>query len=136
MTDMNPKEAFFRYLKNHNLFVDFEFLDSPVEGQEIIAVKDNNYVPEDGVVIDPDYDEIVNGFLSIDYDIWAVNHIYSLVQQALSSDSPNRKFAEKCVEYIITPLINSNINAEKVYVFVHRFEEWNDLSWADRVIEA
>jgi hypothetical protein len=136
MTDMNPKEAFFRYVKNHDLFADFEFLDSPVEGQEIIAVRDESYIPEDGVVINPDYDEIINGFLNIDHDRWAVNHVYSLVDQALKSDYPNRKLAEKCIEYIVIPLINSNINAEKVYVFVCRFGEWNDLSWADKVIEA
>lgn len=136
MTDMNPKEAFFRFVKNHDLFADIEFLDSPIEGQEIIAVRDAAYIPKDGVVINPDYDEIINGFLNIDYDRWAVNHIYSLVDQALKSDNPNKKFAEKCIEYIIVPLINSNINSEKVYVFVCRFGEWNDLSWAHKVIEA
>ena len=136
MTDMNSKEAFFRFVKNHDLFSHIEFLDSPVEGQEIIAVKNESYVPKDGVVINPDYDEIINGFLNIDYDRWAVNHIYSLVDQALKSDNPNKKFAEKCIEYIVVPLINSNINSEKVYIFVYRLGEWNDLSWAHKVIEA
>ena len=135
MTDMNPKDVFFKFVKNHDLFADIEFLDSPIEGQEIIAVRGGVYEADDGIVIDPDYDEIVSSFMNINYDRWAVNHIYSLVEQAKKSDKEKTLLAQAIVDYIIVPLINSNINSEKVYFPVHNLGDWNDLSWADKVIE-
>lgn len=136
MTDMNPKEAFFRYVKNHDLFADFDFLDSPVEGQEIIAVRAESYEASDGIVIDPDYDEIINGFMKITYDRWAVNHVYSLIEYAKKSNKEKQLLATAITEYIIIPLINSNINAEKVYFLIGQTDDWKNLSWADKVIEA
>lgn len=135
--DMNPKEAFFRYVKNHDFFTDFEFLDSPVEGQEIIAVVDDSFSFEadDGVIINPDYDGIINGFMNITYDRWAVNHIYNLVEQGKASDKPLIKVTESLTELIIKPLINSNINSPKVYFLIRDLPNWKDLSWASTVIE-
>lgn len=135
--DMNPKEAFFRYVKNHDFFADFEFLDSPVEGQEIIAVVDDSFSFEadDGVIINPDYDGIINGFMNITYDRWAVNHIYNLVEQGKASDKPLIKVTESLTELIIKPLINSNINSPKVYFLIRDLPNWKDLSWASTVIE-
>ena len=133
--DMNPKEAFFRYVKNHDLFADFDFLDSPVEGQEVIAVRGESFEADDGIVIDPDYDEIINGFMNITYDLWAVNHVYSLVEYAKKSNKEKQLLATAITEYIIIPLINSNINAEKVYFLIGQTADWKNLSWADKVIE-
>lgn len=136
MADMNPKEAFFKFVKTHDLFADLEYLDGPVDGQEIIAVNAESYTADDGIVIDPDYDEIINGFMDITYDRWAVNHVYSLVEQAKKSDKEAQLLASALTEYIIKPLINSNINAQKVYFVIGNTANWKDLSWAHKVIEA
>lgn len=137
MTDMNPKEAFFRFVKNHDLFSDLTFLDEPVEGQEIIVVVDElfSFTADDGVIINPDYDEIINGFMNITYDRWAVNHVYNLVETAKKSDKPLIKVTESLVELIIKPLINSNIDSPKVYFLIRDLPNWKDLSWAHKVIE-
>jgi hypothetical protein len=136
MTDMNPREAFFKFVKNHDLFADLEFLDQPLEGQEIIAVRGESFEADDGVVIDPDYDEIINGFMNITYDRWAVNHVYNLVEFAKKSDKEKQLLATALTEYIIIPLINSNINSEKVYFVIGHTDDWKNLSWAHKVIEA
>lgn len=135
--NMNPKEAFFKFIKNHDLFEDLEFLEEPLEDQEIIAVVDDSFSFEadDGVIINPDYDEIINGFMNITYDRWAVNYIYNLVEQGKSSDKPLIKVTESLTELIIKPLINSNINSPKVYFLIRDLSNWKDLSWANTVIE-
>jgi hypothetical protein len=137
MVDMNPKEAFFRFVRGHDLFSDLEFLDEPVEGQEIIAVLDDSFsfTAEDGVVINPEYDEIINGFMDITYDRWAVNHIYNLVENAKKSYKQTQLLAEAITDLIIKPLINSNVNSNKVYFVIRNRETFTDLSWADKVIE-
>lgn len=137
MTDMNPKEAFFRFVKNHDLFVDLEFLDEPIEDQEIIAVLDESFsfTADDGVVINPEYDEIINGFMNITYDRWAVNYIYNLVENAKKSYKETQLLADAITNLIIKPLINSNINSDKVYFIIRNRETFVDLSWAHKVIE-
>ena len=134
---MDPKEAFFKFVKSHDLFRDLEFLEEPLEDQEIIAVVDDSFSFEadDGVIINPDYDEIINGFMNITYDRWAVNHIYNLVEQGKASDKPLIKVTESLTELIIKPLINSNINSPKVYFLIRDLPNWKDLSWANTVIE-
>lgn len=137
MTDMNPKEAFFRFVKNHDLFADLEFLDEPVEDQEIIAVVGESFTADDGVVIDPDYDQIIESFMNINYDRWAVNYIYKITEYAKTRPEKEAElFAQALTELIIKPFINSNIDAEKIYFVIGDAVNWKDLSWAHKVIEA
>ena len=74
--------------------------------------------------------------MNITYDRWAVNHVYSLVEYAKKSNKEKQLLATAITEYIIIPLINSNINAEKVYFLIGQTDDWKNLSWADKVIEA
>ena len=139
MTDMNPKEVFFRFAKSFISDLDgLSFSDGPVEGQEIIAVRGPiGWKSEDGILIDPDYDQLIESFMNIDHDRWAVNWLYSLVEQAKSRDpeKANELYAQNITDLIIKPLINSNIDSPKVYVLLCYGPAWKDFSWADKVIE-
>mgnify|MGYP000061515196 CR=1 FL=1 len=139
MTDMNPKEVFFRFAKSFiSDLAGLSFSDGHVEGQEIIAVRGpDGWKPEDGILIDPDYDQLIDSFLNIDYDRWAVNWLYSLVEQAKSRgpEKANELYAQNITDLIIRPLINSNIDSNKVYFMISYGPAWKDLSWADKVIE-
>lgn len=139
MTDMNPKEVFFKFAKSFISDLDgLTFSDEPIEGQEVIAVRGHvGYTPDDGILIDPDYDQLIDCFMNIDHDRWAVNWLYSLVENAKSrgDEKANELYAQNIIDLILKPLINSNIESDKVYVLLCHGPAWKDFSWADKVIE-
>lgn len=137
---MTPKESFFRFVKNHDLFKDIEFSDSPVKDQQIVAVLcasagDCSVSAEkDSIVIDPDYDEIYNGFLHLDHDKEAIGHIRNLLDNRAKD---NKELVAKfIVDHVIRPMINSNIKAKKVYFVLGDGKNWKDLSWANLIMAA
>ena len=137
MTDMNPREAFIRFILNHNYFTDIGFAYEPIKDQKIVAVIDRSFSfqANDGVVINPDYDQIIDGFMNLTYDRWAVNYFYSAIEQAKKSDKKEKFLAEAMRDLIFKPLINNNIDAQKVYFIIGDPVNWPDLSWAHEVIE-
>jgi hypothetical protein len=82
----------------------------------------------DVVVIDPNYDEIYNGFSNIDYAADSIAYI----NEVFDSTKTREELLEVILNLIIKKLIASNIDAKKVYFRVKPY--WNT-EWCDEVIE-
>ena len=148
MTTKEHEQFFFEFVKAHDLLKHLSYGDA-TQDQKIVAVLVNDddasdreletYVPyyadyikrfmiEGTVIIDPNYDNIYYNFINIDFAEESVNYIKSLVE----SKTTREEVTQIVVDLIIKPLIDSNIQANTVYIVVH--SHWNT-DWADEVIK-
>lgn len=141
---MTHEEVFFQFVKNHDNLSHLNYRESRREGQQIIGLKvagipgedDQVFLPyltqlltEEGTTsIDPNYDAIYESFTGIDHNLDSVEYIKNLVE----SMTTREEISIFCVNNIVKKLIDSNIDASKVYVRVK--PHW-PTDWCDQVIE-
>jgi hypothetical protein len=127
-------------VKGHDDLQHLSFNTSKVKNQKIIGLLETeetdevfvpfakNLVTENDVLIDPNWDEVCNSFFGIKHDEETVTYIKELVEAIETKE----EVLEFLLSYIIKPLIDSNINAKKVYFRIK--PNWNT-EWCDNVIE-
>jgi hypothetical protein len=127
-------------VKGHDDLQHLSFNTSKVKNQKIIGLLETeetdevfvpfakNLVTENDVLIDPNWDEVCNSFFGIKHDEETVTYIKELVEAIETKE----EVLEFLLSYIIKPLIDSNINAKKVYFRIK--PNWNT-EWCDTVIE-
>ena len=140
MTTINHEQVFLEFVKHHNDLQHLSFSDTKVKTQKIIGLleteeNDDVFIPfsenlltENDVLIDPNWDEVYSSFLGIKHNEETVAYIKQIVEAIETKE----EVLEFLLNYIIKPLIDSNINAEKVYFRIK--PTWNT-DWCDIVIE-
>ena len=136
----NHEHVFLEFVKGHDDLQHLSFNTSKVKNQKIIGLLETeetdevfvpfakNLVTENDVLIDPNWDEVCNSFFGIKHDEETVTYIKELVEAIETKE----EVLEFLLSYIIKPLIDSNINAKKVYFRIK--PNWNT-EWCDTVIE-
>lgn len=138
------EQVFFDFVKHHDILQHIKYTEEKRQDQKIIGLQvggepgeDNDvFVPyvkelmkqDDVVIIDPNYDEIYNSFLGIDYAQDSVQYITEL----FDSVDTREELLQLILNLIIKKLIASNIDAKKVYF---RVKPYWDTEWCDEVIE-
>lgn len=109
-------DIFYNYVKNHNDLSHIKYGDIPVEGQQWIGVMaDPVGEKTDGVVIDPNWDEIYNGFLEVNWTNTEEAKMY--IQNLVESIGNNKSAAYNFINNkILKRMKKENIQSEKVYV--------------------
>ena len=140
MTTVNHEQVFLEFVKHHDVLQHLTYSDSKIENQKIIGLLEtvenddifipffNNLVQEGDVLINPNYDELYNSFLKIDYNLESVQYIKTRVENIQTKE----QLIDFLVSVIIKPLIASNINAKNVYF---RITPSFTTDWCDQVIE-
>jgi len=121
-------DIFYNYVKYHDLLKHIEYGDTPVEGQEWIGIISNDdthteWVSEnvmsdpDAVIIDPNWDEIYNGFLEVNWPNTeeAKMYIQNLVESIENNSSAVYNFI---INKIVKRMKKENIQSKKVYVAI------------------
>jgi hypothetical protein len=136
----NHEQVFLEFVKHHDDLQHLSFNATKVKNQNIIGLleteeSDEVFVPfaqnlltENDVLIDPNWDEVCNSFLGIKHNEETVLYIKEIVEAIETKE----EVLEFLLSYIIKPLIDSNINAKKVYFRIK--PNWNT-EWCDKVIE-
>lgn len=144
---LTPKEheaIFFEFVKAHDEMLHIKYSETKKTTQKIIGLKvagipgedDEVFLPyaeellkeKNTILIDPDYDQLYESFLNIDYNLETVEYMRQLVE----TDVSRERISQLVIDLIIKPLIASNINAKKVYF---RIKPHWDTSWCDSIIE-
>jgi hypothetical protein len=136
----NHEQVFLEFVKHHDDLQHLSFNTTKVKNQKIIGLleteeTDEVFVPftqnlltENDVLIDPNWDEVCNSFLGIKHDEETVLYIKEIIDALETKE----EVLEFLLSYIIKPLIDSNINAKKVYFRIK--PNWNT-DWCDTIIE-
>ena len=136
----NHEQVFLEFVKHHDDLQHLSFNPTKVKNQKIIGLleteeTDEVFVPftqnlltENDVLIDPNWDEVCNSFFGIKHNEETVAYIKEIVDNLETKE----EVLEFLLSYIIKPLIDSNINAKKVYFRIK--PNWNT-EWCDTVIE-
>ena len=143
MADLEHEQVFFEFVKQ-GVLQHLTYNETKREDQEIIGLMvgselveenmvsipfvSNLLLEEDTTIIDPNYDEIYNSFLKIDYNLDSVKYIKNIVDNITTKED----LLDFIITVIIEPLINSNIDAKKVYFIVKPY--WVT-DWCDKIIE-
>ena len=137
---INHEQVFLEFVKHHDDLQHLSFIDTKVQNQKIIGLLETeeideifvpfieNLLTEKDVLIDPNWDEVYNSFLGIKHNEETVTYIKEIADAIETKE----EVLEFLLSYIIKPLIDSNINAEKVYFRIK--PTWNT-EWCDTVIE-
>jgi hypothetical protein len=140
MTTVNHEQVFLEFVKHHDDLQHLSFSDVKVKNQKIIGLleteeNDDFFIPfteklvtQNDVLIDPNWDEICNSFFGIKHNEETVDYIKDIVDAIETKE----EVLEFLLTYIIKPLIDSNINANKVYFRIK--PNWNT-DWCDTIIE-
>jgi hypothetical protein len=140
MTTVNHEQVFLEFVKHHDDLQHLSFSDTKVKNQKIIGLLETEenhdvFTPfikklltQNDVLIDPNWDEVYNSFLGIKHNEETVEYIKKIAEALETKE----EVLEFLLSYIIKPLIDSNINAEKVYFRIK--PTWNT-DWCDTVIE-
>lgn len=141
MIEVNHEQVFFEFVKQHDLLKHLKYTETKRQDQEIIGLmvpSDDQelFVPfvrellkeEDTTIIDPNYDEIYNNFINLDHNLDSIEHIKQIIGEITTKE----ELVDFIVSFIIKPLIDSNINAKKVYFIVKPY--WVT-DWCDKIIE-
>jgi len=136
----NHEQVFLEFVKHHDDLQHLSFSDTKIKNQKIIGLleteeNDEVFIPftenlltENDVLIDPNWDEVCNSFVSLKHDEETVDYIKDIID----SLETKKEVLEFLLNFIIKPLIDSNINANKVYFRIK--PNWNT-DWCDKVIE-
>ena len=140
MTTINHEQVFLEFVKHHDDLQHLSFSDIKVKNQKIIGLleteeNDELFIPfaeklltENDVLINPNWDEVCNSFVGIKHDEETVDYIKDIIDSLETKE----EVLEFLLNLIIKPLIDSNINANKVYFRIK--PNWNT-DWCDKVIE-
>lgn len=108
-------DIFYNYVKNHNDLSHIEY-GNPVPNQKWIGVMaDPVGEKTDGVVIDPDLDQVYYGFFSIKCPNSEEAKAYIESQVKPIADNPTA-LSKYFINKILKRMKKENIQAEKVYV--------------------
>lgn len=108
-------DIFYNYVKNHNDLSHIKYGD-PIPNQKWIGVIDDPVGKKtDGVIIDPNWDEIYNGFLEVNWPNAeeAKAYINNLIKPMENNSSAIYNFI---INKILKRMKKENIQSEKVYV--------------------
>ena len=122
-------DIFYNYVKNHDDLSHIEYGD-PVPNQKWIGVMaDPVGEKTDGVVIDPNWDEIYNGFLEVNWPNAeeAKMYIQNLVESTENNSSAVYNFI---INKIVKRMKKENIQSQKVYVAI---ASGADQSWFNSI---
>lgn len=140
MTTVNHEQVFLEFVKHHDDLQHLSFSDAKVKNQKIIGLLETeenddvftpfikNLLTQNDVLIDPNWDEVYNSFLGIKHNEETVAYIKEIVD----SIETKEEVLEFLLSYIIKPLIDSNIVADKIYFRIK--PTWNT-EWCDKVVE-
>lgn len=117
------EQFFFEFIKNSSV-IDIKFSKTAIEDQVIVAVKEGADVKYGrSAVINPNWDDLYQSFINIDFNQDAVDYIKEKVE------------AGDALELVIGAvkyLLSCNVSTKTVYVVVG--DTW-ETDWANEVIE-
>ena len=129
MTNEEKENLFYDFMKNHESLEHLTFGD-PVDGQQWIGVLSENVERDDGVVIDPNWDDMYQDYLA---SVGKWDESIDYISELVDTKDTGKKLANFVTKYILEKLKADNIQSDKVYVSISsNFTK----SWFDSIEEA